>query len=324
MQISPKHILPGKHQCYYLFGEDHDALFEAAEALLQEGVVDANRLRVDISELERVEVESRSQGLFGPQSCLALVRNADHASPKQGEHMLKLASSVQPGDRLILCAADNTWKKALHKKMLAMSDVVCCEFKQPTRENFEIWLREVIKGEHLDVHASAVAMMAERLYGMRGAVRQLIGRMKLYDHNEGVHFDVALLSALLGERTPDDVNTFCHAVAMKEPVAIALLRHLIVDQQASDVMLQSWLSTRFHQLLMYLWHQGNRAPHPIQAAKIFGEASKLVPQEISRWTALELMQAVCKINEVEKLLKGASVESRLMVLERLILDLIRK
>jgi DNA polymerase-3 subunit delta len=132
MQVSPQNILPPKHVSYYLFGEDRDALFETAEALLAEGEPNAVRLRVDASELGQIEVESRSQGLFGPQACYALVRNADGATPKQSEHLLQLAASVQPGNRLIICAADITWKKAMHKKMLAESLVVSSEFRMPS------------------------------------------------------------------------------------------------------------------------------------------------------------------------------------------------
>ncbi|MDQ7002808.1 MAG: hypothetical protein Q9N02_09010 [Ghiorsea sp.] len=322
MQVSPKKLLPAEHRSYYLFGEDRDALLESAEALLATGEAGAIRLRVDVSELERIEVESRSQGLFGPQACYALVRNAEAATPKQSEHLLKLAASVAPENRLILCAPEITWKKALHKKVLAESLVVSSEFRLPTATDFKAWFTEHIKQENLYVVHDALDMITERLHGMREAAKQLVMRMKLYDHGEGVSFDVKLVGDLLGEHAPEDLDDFCHATAMKEARAISLLRHLLVNQHVSDVQLLTWLSMRFHQMLMYLWYQAKGERSPIQAARIFGAARQHIATEVQQWSAPELMQVMKEMTQAEKLLKGASIESRIMVLERLTLRLI--
>ncbi len=322
MQVSPSKLLPAEHRSYYLFGEDRDDLFASAEALLAAGDEGAIRLRLDVSELERYEVESRSQGLFGPQPCYAMVRNAESATPKQSEHLLKLAASVAPENRLILCAPDITWKKALHKKMLAESLVVSCEFRMPTLAQFQAWLADEIKASNLYVTQDAILMISERLSGLKAAAKQLIQRMKLYDHEEGVQFDVKLVSELLGEHAPEDLDDFCHAVAMKETRAIPLLRHLLMNQQVSDVQLHAWLSMRMNQLLMFLWHQSKGERRPAQAARLFGASSQLVPKEVRHWTAPELMDAMKQMTDSEKLLKGASIEARLMVLERLVLNLI--
>ena len=322
MQVSPSKLLPAEHRSYYLFGEDRDDLFASAEALLAAGDEGAIRLRLDVSELERYEVESRSQGLFGPQACYAMVRNAESATPKQSEHLLALAASVEPCNRLILCAPDITWKKALHKKMLAESLVVSCEFRMPTLAQFQAWLADEIKASNLYVTQDAILMISERLSGLKAAAQQLIQRMKLYDHEEGVQFDVKLVSELLGEHAPEDLDDFCHAVAMKETRAIPLLRHLLMNQQVSDVQLHTWLSMRMNQLLMFLWHQSKGERRPAQAARLFGASSQLVPQEVRHWTAPELMDAMKQMTDSEKLLKGASIEARLMVLERLVLNLI--
>ncbi len=311
-----------EHRSYYLFGEDRDALLETADKMLAAGEESAIRLRVDVSELERIEVESRSQGLFGPQACYALVRNAESATPKQSEHLLKLAASVAPENRLILCAAGITWKKALHKKMLAESKVVSSEFRLPNEAQFQAWFEEEIKVSNLYVTDDAKQMMVERLYGLREAAKQLIARMKLYDNEEGVQFDVSLVGELLGEQTPQDLDDFIHAVAMKESRAITLLRQLIINQQVSDVQLHTWLSMRLNGLLMFLWHQRMGERRPAQAARLFGQASQLAPQEVKHWNAPELMAAMKKLTDIEKLLKGASIESRLMVLERLVFGLI--
>jgi DNA polymerase III delta subunit len=156
----------------------------------------------------------------------------------------------------------------------------------------------------------------------KAAAKQLIQRMKLYDHEEGVQFDVKLVSALLGEHAPEDLDDFCHAVAMKETRSISLLRRLLVNQQVSDVQLHTWLAMRMNQLLMFMWHQSKGERRPAQAARLFGASSQMVPKEVHHWTAPELMDAIKKMTDTEKLLKGASVEGRQMVLERLVLDLI--
>jgi len=322
MQVSPNQLLPAEHRSYYLYGEDRDALFESADKLLAEGETEAVRLRVDVSELDRVEVESRSQGLFGPQACYALVRNAESATPKQSEHLLKLAASVVPGNRLILCAADITWKKAMHKKMLLETLVVHAEFRRLTDVQFADWLANEVKIANVYIKPDALQMVAERLTGMKAAAKQLIQRMKLYDNDEGIQFDTALVGEMLGEHAPEDLDDFCHAVAMKQSQAIDLLRKLLINQQVSDVQLQTWLSMRLQQMLMYLWYQNKGERYPSRTAKLFGKASQLVPKEVKCWTAQELMDAMQSLTQTEKLLKGASIESRFMVLERLVLGLI--
>ncbi|MDX8381546.1 MAG: hypothetical protein R8M14_05485 [Ghiorsea sp.] len=320
--MSPDQLLPAEHRSYYLYGEDRDALFESADKLLAEGDTEAVRLRVDVSELERVEVESRSQGLFGPQACYALVRNAESATPKQSEHLLTLAASVASENRLILCAADITWKKAMHKKMLLETLVVHAEFRRLTDVQFADWLANEVKIANVYIKPDALQMVAERLTGMKAAAKQLIQRMKLYDNEEGIQFDTALVGEMLGEHAPEDLDDFCHAVAMKESKAIDLLRKLLINQQVSDVQLQTWLSMRLQQMLMYLWYQNKGERYPSRTAKLFGKASQLVPKEVKCWTAQELMDAMQSLTQTEKLLKGASIESRFMVLERLVLGLI--
>ncbi|MDQ6988602.1 MAG: hypothetical protein Q9M19_01875 [Mariprofundaceae bacterium] len=322
MQVSAQKLLPAQHSSYYLFGEDRDSLFEHADALLAEGEAEAIRLRVDISELGRIEVESRSQGLFGAQVCYALVRNAESATVKQTAHLLQLAASVEQGNRLIVCAAEITWKKALNKKMQAEDVVVSCEFRTPTLAHFQTWFQEAIQQQQLDVTQDAMIFITESLCGMRAACQQLMIRMKLYDADEGVRFDVALVSDLMGERAPDALESYCHAVAMKEAKAIAVLRHLLLNQQVAEVQLLTWLSMRLNQLLMYCWYQNKGERSPIQAAKIFGEGRQKVPQEVRMWTAPELMLALQDLVVVEKQLKGASIETKYMVLERLTLRLI--
>ncbi|MDX8384649.1 MAG: hypothetical protein R8M45_11250 [Ghiorsea sp.] len=322
MQVATHKLFPLQHPSYYLFGEDRDALFETADAMLADGAEDALRLRVDISELGRIEVESRSQGLFGTQACYALVRNAETATVKQADHLLKLAASVAPENKLMICAAGITWKKAMHKKMLAEDAVVSSEFRMPSAQAFQSWLIEEVKRGQLHVSHDAILMIGERMCGLRQACKQLLERMKLYDHGEGVDFDVALVSELLGERAPDDLESYCHAVAMKSSASLTLLRHLLLDQQVAEVQLLTWLSMRLNHLLMFYWYQASGERSPMQKAKIFGVGKQHIPKEVREWSAAQLMVAVKDVVEAEKLLKGASLESRLIVMERLTLKLI--
>lgn len=322
MKISSSQLSRLEHRCYYLSGEDRDALNEAADALLAAGDNQAIRLRLDVSELARFEEESRNQGLFGATVCYALVRNAESATPKQTEYLLKLASSVEASNRLIICAPEISWKKALHKKMQALSNVAHYEFKQPDVRAFQQWLQGEIQKTGLSVDENALTMVAEQLCGMRLAARQWIERLHLYDGGKGEVLNQQVMTALLGERAPDDLDVWVHAVAMKDKTAVRLVLRLLRDQKVNEVQLHSWLSTRFQQLLMYRWFQAKEHHNPLQAAKVFGDARSKIPQEAKLWQGTELTKAVAALQQVEKLLKGASVEDKPVVMERLTMRLI--
>lgn len=323
MKLSPAGLESSTSPAFYLYGEDVDALFEAAEALLAGGETGATRMRVDVSELSRIEVESRNQGLFGPSPCYAVVRNAGAASPKQTEQLLKMVAEARPENRLILCAPEIDWKKALHKKMQAVDSLAQCEFHLPTPAAFRQWLEGEISAAGVRLSEDALQMIGERLYGMRAAARQLIARLGLYDAGRGESIGIGEVGDLLGERSPEGIEAFCHAVAEKRPEALALLRRLIGEQQVAEVQLISWLGTRMNQLLMYAWYRSKRDRDPARRAKLFGSARKLVPQEARHWKGVELAAAVKSISEAEKLIKGASLEDNLTVLERMTMDLIR-
>ncbi len=329
MKRSPSNVLESEMSAFYLYGEDSDALFEMGEALLAKGDPEAIRLRVDVSELAQVETESRSQGLFGPSKCYALVRNAESASPKQGEHLLNMVAEVRPENRLIICAPGIVWKKAMHKKMQAyagsgQSELVQCEFHTPTPADFQQWLAREIKIQQLHITDEALQMMGERLHGMRAAARQLIERLRLYDNGQRESLGMHVVGDLLGERSPEDLEAYCHAVAKKDSSALLLLRRLISNQQVAEVQIISWLGTRMNQLLMYCWYQAQRERNPLQKSRVFGEARKQIPQEAKRWKGKELSLAIKRITEAEKLIKGASVENNLVVLERMTMDLLSR
>ena len=326
MRLAADKLLPPQHSCYYLFGADHDALFEAAEALLTAGSPDAEALhmRLDISELGRFEEESRNQGLFGPNRCHALIRNAQSASPRQSTHLLKLISAAGSMHRLIICAPGVEWKKALHKKLQADTSLPQCEFKPPDEAGFERWLKAEIHRAGLNVAADCLPWMSERLCGMRLAARQLIERLTCYDAGAGDELGADVIAALLGERAPDALEAWCHATAMRQPEALSLAMRLLRDQQVAEVQMISWLGTRIQQILMYRWFQSRRDRNPLAAARVFGEARHKVAAEAGCWRGTELSNAVTLIVQAEKLIKGASLEDKSVVMERLTLQLIDK
>jgi len=323
MKLSPA-ALPKSSCCVlYLHGEDRDALFEAAEALLAAGASDATRLRVDVSELSRIEVESRSPGLFGGGGgCRALVRNVEAANPKQSDHLLQLVRAARPENRLILCAPAVEYRKAIHKTLLAEAEIGCCEFDTPTPEQFRHWLTGELGKAGVAVEPEAADLLVERLTGLRAAARQAIERMRLYSGGESITLSRAVVADLLGERAPESLDDYCAAVANRSPQAITLLRRLLNEQQVAEVLLLSWLSTRIQQLMLYLWHANSDPRSAMAKAKVFGEARNTIGSDAKRWQPRELMLAMVRLGEAEAKLKGASVEENHIVLERLTLDLV--
>jgi len=299
-------------------------MVEAAEALLYAGEDGAVRLRVDVNELSRIEEGSKNQSLFGPSNCYALVRNAQSANPKQSEHLLRLVGQVASGNRLIVCAPGIEWKKALHKKMQAEGDVAQCEFFLPDASGFASWLKSELGKAEVKVSEDAMQWMAECLCGMRQAARQMIERLRLYDNGKGATLGMAVVGDLLGERAPEALEDWCHAVALRESEAVSLAARLMRDQQVAEVQMLSWLGTRIQQLLLYSWFAAKNDRNPAQSAGLFGEARKKVAEEVRCWRGPELMLAMSRINEAEKLIKGASVEDKPVVIERLTLSLVRE
>jgi len=324
MKLKPDRLLPPQHAAYYLYGEDHDAMAEAAEALLQAGEEAALRLRVDVNELARIEESSKNHSLFGPSNCYALVRNAQSANPKQCEHLLRLVGRVASGNRVIVCAPGIEWKKALHKKMQAEADVAQCEFFLPDERGFANWLSTELGKSGVKVSEEAMQWMAESLCGMRQAARQMIERLRQYDNGKGETLGMAVVGDLLGERAPEALEDWCHAVALRDSRAVSLASRLMRDQQVAEVQMLSWLGTRIQQLLLFSWFAAKKHRNPAQAASLFGEARKKVAEEVRGWRGSELVQAMGRINEAEKLIKGASVEDKPVVIERLTLDLVRE
>jgi len=90
----------------------------------------------------------------------------------------------------------------------------------------------------------------------------------------------------------------------------------------AEVQMIAWLGTRMQQVLMYCWFQAKRDRNPLQAAKVFGEARQKVAKEAAVWRGAELSAAVDRIVQAEKLVKGASVQDKAVVIEQLTLTLI--
>ncbi|MDX8389261.1 MAG: hypothetical protein R8M38_02105 [Mariprofundaceae bacterium] len=321
MKVSVEKLQQHHSGALYLYGQDRDMLFETAEQLLTKEP-EATQLRVDISELGRIEIERNNQGLFGPKFCHALIRNAESATLKQGKHLLALIHDVNEGDKLIICAPEVSWKKALHKTLLAEKGLVQCEFKPPSPAEFRRWFIKSLDKACLKLDETAIEMVVDHLCGLRTTTRQLIERLRLYDNGQGDVMTLAIVGELIGERAPEDIGAWCHAVAARKYEALSLLHRLLYDQHISEVQLISWLGIRLQQLLMFRWHQAQKAHNPLQAAKVFGDARQFVADESTKWKVPELIQAMSLITDAEKLLKGASTENKNVVLEQLTLKLL--
>ncbi|MDQ6960817.1 MAG: DNA polymerase III subunit delta [Mariprofundaceae bacterium] len=321
VKLSPSRIIPPEHACYYLTGDDEDAVFEIAEALLADGSENALLVRVDVTELARIH-ENLAPGLFGESRCHAMVRNAASARPKQIDQLEKLAANPPEGLRLILCAPGIESKKALHKRLTALPKIAWCAFPRMDETQFLQWLEGLIADAGLTLSGEAMALMGGQLQGMRLAAKQAVERLRLYDDGEGAELDVQVVGDLLGERSPRDLAAFCNAVGERSSTALSILRRLLRDQQVSEIQALSWLSTRIQQLLMYSWYVEKDHRSASSKAHLFGEAKKRVPQEAKLWQGRELIQAMEQITRAEMLLKGASVEDKPVVLERLTLNLV--
>jgi len=323
VKLSPDRLIPAKHACYYLYGEDRDALFESAEALLACPEGEAQTIRADISEIERIELESKHQGLFGATRCHALIRNAESANPKQTNKLLQLVDHLPAETRLVICAAGIESRKALHKKMTAQAEVAGCQFARPTPAQFQTWLREQLEQSGLKLSADAEMMLAENLNGMRQAARQAMERLRLYDGGRGEQLGMDVVGDLLGERSPAELADYCRAVASRDNSAVSMLHRLLGDQQVVEVQVLSWLQTRFQSMLLYLWHASENPRDAAFRAKLFGDARQQIPQECKHWQPGALMHALALIAEAEIKLKGASLEDKPVVIERLTLQLLK-
>lgn len=323
MRLEPAGLLPPQYACYYLYGEDADALMEAAEELLAWEAEAAHTLRVDVDEIGRIELEARHDGLFGTHRCHALVRNAQSATPKQGEQLLKLAADPPAATRLIICAPGVEWRKALHKRMLEMQAVASCRFAMPTPASFRAWLCDRLREADVQLDSEAEALLADRLYGMRQAARQAIARLSLYAGGEKQVLAMGVVGDLLGERAPAEIAAYCGAVARRDAAAIRILRRLLVDQRVAPTQILSWLYRRLTQLLLYRWYAHRDRRTAARRARLFGDARLQVPEEAKYWQGSELIQALAELARAEVLLKGASLEAKDIVLERLTLALLQ-
>jgi DNA polymerase-3 subunit delta len=320
MRLTPTQLASARQDFYYLYGEDADALFEAAESLLLDG--DAEAHRFDVSEVGRIEVEAKNQGLFGNKRRHMLIRNAESANVKQVKLLQNYASRQWRDTRIIVCAPHIETRKALHKHMLATDGVAHCCFSMLSGQDFSRWLLQQVEDHGLQLDEQAFALMAESLTGMRQAAKNALERLQLYQLGSAGTLGAKEVAALIGEHAPEDIGRYCDAVCERSPCALALLQTLLQDQKVSEVQVLSWLQTRLQQMLMYKWFAATDRSNAIRRARLFGEARSCVPGQSGAWKSADLIEVVGKLVEAEMLLKGASVETNGMVLERLTLDIV--
>ncbi|MDX8413073.1 MAG: hypothetical protein R8J85_03205 [Mariprofundales bacterium] len=324
MRSAPSRIEQEGHTACYLYGEDHDAMHLSADRILHQNSDETPRYRVDCSELNRIANEWFNPSLFGPSGCIGLVRNAESATPKQSKQLLDMVQTVPQGSRLIICASGAMWKKALHKKLLAIPSLACCEYTIPTPAQFKRWLLDCAQERGINLDQETVEQASERLVGMQQAAQQWLQRLQWYlgqSNRQGAVITWEIASVLLGEHSPTELDTWCHAVASQSPDALLLQRQLI-EQQVHPVQMISWLGTRMQQIVLYRWHQSQRSRDPAREAKLFGNARKQVPREAGIWSSQSINTLLSRISEAEQKLKGASTESDYIVLERLVCELI--
>lgn len=321
LRLPAARLLPATHACYYLTGDDADGVFEIAEQLLADQADGATLLRVDVNELSQIH-HTMQPGLFGPNRCHAMVRNAGSARPNHIDQLEKLAAHPPEGLRLIVCGAEMDTKKAVHKRISALPDVVSCSIERMDEQAFSRWLARLASDAGLQLTDESLALMGNHLLGMRMASRQAVERLRLFDAGEGKSLSLDVVGDLLGERSPGDLAELCRAVGERSPAAIGLLRALLREQQVSEVQVFSWISTRLQQLLLYVWYAASDKRNAARNAGIFGEAVQCVPREAGKWKPKDLMLALQGSVQVEMLLKGASTEDKIVVLERFVLELI--
>ncbi|MDX8410177.1 MAG: hypothetical protein R8J84_09100 [Mariprofundales bacterium] len=322
MKRSPHQLTDSDHDAYYLHGENHDALMAAANQIFAR-CPDMPHLRVDVDGLGEIAQQWGNPSLFGPSGCVALVRNADAARGKQIDHLLGLAGRVPAGSCLILCAGGAMWKKALHKKLIAIPQLAHCEFHPPNEAEFLRWLQAEAKARSLNLVPEVVQRASERLCGMQQAASQWLERLQWYNEDPSTPISWSIAADLLGEKAPQELESWCHALAMRDATALRLQRRLVREQRVSEVQMVRWIGIRMQQIVLYRWHQAAHTPNPIAASKVFGEARKLIAREADQWPAPLLSNLLSRIRHAEALLKGASPQSKEVVLEQLSCDLLR-
>ncbi len=308
---------------FYLFGEDHDALMEYAQELLAQGNSTTTRMRLNVDELAHFMGAMRSPSLFGPATYSALLGNAFSASAAHIASLLTAITKVELPHRLIICACGAMYKKAWHKEIMARKDIACCEFRSPNTQDFQQWLWYLIEQSKLNISKEDAFLMAAQLNGLRTQSRQWMTRLQYYDGNQGAPISLPVMQTLCGEHSPESLDNWCHATAMRQPQAIQITHHLLFFQGVAPLQMLVWLSNRLQQLLMYCWHQACHHANPLQQARAFGAARKLLPQEARHWNGATLMQALHNIAIAEQQLKGASLLPERIVMESLVLCLCR-
>ncbi|RMH50050.1 MAG: hypothetical protein D6682_07895 [Zetaproteobacteria bacterium] len=320
MRIAPEQLFRDPPPACYLYGSDADAVTTAAERLMKLGDPALPRIRADCDELHRIHEEWHNPALFGPSGCIGLVRNAEAATPAQTARLIALVREVPAGSRLIIRATGTVWKRAAHKKLLALKELACCECAPPTPAQFRRRLEEEAERIGLRLEDGVVEAAAERLGGMEQAAGAWLQRLAWYDGGAGAPIPWSVAGALLGEQAPAELEQWCHAVADKSPDALVLLRRLVVDQRIAPIQMIVWLATRMQQILLYRWHQHRGGGNP--TADLFGAARHQVPREARRWSAAELSTLLPRIRQAEEQLKGARHLTERIILERLVLELI--
>ncbi|RMG92053.1 MAG: hypothetical protein D6703_02940 [Zetaproteobacteria bacterium] len=325
MELRPEQLLRSQAAVAYLYGDDRDGIMDLAESLLDAGEHQGTYLRVDCDELDSVQVRLRTGALFGPSSCRVLVRNAEQADPPQSRQLLSLVGEVVWPSRMIICAPDISWKKSLHKRLKSDERVVSCCLRSPGEADFHRWLSAAAKKNGVSMSPEAMSYAVERLCGMRQAAKQFLERARCYlGQGADECLDLEVVSALLGEKAPDELEGWCAAVASRKPEAIGLAARLMREQGIAPVQMTAWLGGRMQRMLLARWYQAQKHRDPVRAAGIFGAMRKSLARDLKNWPASEIIRALELIAEAERNVKGGGWRDGVEEIERLTLELVRR
>ncbi len=304
MRLHPSKLFPPRHACYYLHGEDAEAIVDVAERLCQVGLQqDVSVLRFDIDELAQLISLLSTADMFSVRRYHVIIRDIASATPTQQKQLQRCIALAGKSLRLLICAPKIAWRKKLHQQLLKQDNIAVCEFRAANERDFSQWLAQELKARQLTLDAEVVAFITERLQGLRQASKSLLDRLELYANGEDDAIDVRTAHALMGESCPVSLADFCHAFAMREHQSLALLKRVRADLNHHDMQLLAWLGMRLQFLLLHHWYKAKRQ---LSSLKLFGDARKHVATEAGLWTAEELMLALIALAQLEVDLKGAS------------------
>ncbi|RME84075.1 MAG: hypothetical protein D6771_04965 [Zetaproteobacteria bacterium] len=284
----------------YLFGDDEQGIWDEAQMLAARA---RRALVLEGAEVGRAEEALWGTEMFGAPPDLVIVKTMQGVDAKAAGRWLQLCERLEPGvRRLVLCAPGVDVRKAWHKKLIAHPHVEARAMPQPSAEDTERWLNQLLAESGVKLAPEAVAWLAERARGMRAALRAFVERARLAGGDQAP-LGLSEVAALFGERAPMQLSEWVDAVAMRRPEALAQTARLL-REGVPAVQMIAWLGMRLEQMLLVAWHQAQHAADPLKAAGVPYPARGVIKQALSRWRASELVDLIVQLEEAETAIKS--------------------